>query len=156
MPRTKKEEVSKKEKPAKIKKETKVKVTEFFESVGRRKESSARVRLWKEKSGKIVVNDLLIENYFYGEVFKKIYLEPFRVVNRIDQFGASVKVEGGGKMGQIEAIVLGISRSLAKSDESFERILKKYKLLTRDSREKERRKYGLAGKARKKKQSPKR
>src|SRR4030042_1184254 len=156
MPRTKKEEVSKKEKPAKIKKETKVKVTEFFESVGRRKESSARVRLWKEKSGKIVVNDLLIENYFYGEVFKKIYLEQFRVVNRIDQFGALVKVEGGGKMGQIEAIVLGISRSLAKSDESFERILKKYKLLTRDSREKERRKYGLAGKARKKKQSPKR
>ena len=77
-------------------------------------------------------------------------------MNRQDQFSGSIKVEGGGKIGQIDAVVLGISRALAKFDESFRPILRKYKLLTRDPRVKESRHYGLAGKARKKKQSPKR
>jgi len=133
----------------------KTKDKDFFEGTGRRKEAVARVRLFFKK-GDFLLNDKPIDKYFSNIVEQKKYNEPFRVVNRQDQFSGSIKVEGGGKIGQIDAVVLGISRALAKFDESFRPILRKYKLLTRDPRVKESRHYGLAGKARKKKQSPKR
>ena len=122
---------------------------------GRRKTAVARIWLKQEK-GPSLVNERPIEEYFPGEAAKKIYEEPLRVVNRIGQFSGTIKLEGGGVSAQLGAVVHGLSRALASYDSSFREILSKKKLLTRDSRMKERRKYGHAGKARKKKQSPKR
>ena len=128
---------------------------EAFAVVGRRKGAVARVRL-ELKKGELLVNEKPMEEYFPGPVAKKVFEEPLRVVNRLGQLSGSVKVEGGGKVGQLGAVTHGIARALIELDETFRPILSKRKLLTRDSRVKERRKYGHAGKARKMKQSPKR
>ena len=129
--------------------------SEILMGVGRRKTAVARVWLKREK-GPILVNDKPIEEYFSGGVAEKIYEEPLRVVNRIGQFSGTIKLGGGGPSAQLGAVVHGFARALASYDASFREILAKKKLLTRDPRMKERRKYGHAGKARKKKQSPKR
>lgn len=142
-----------------MEKETKVKKTakasSFYRGLGRRKESVARVWLKLEK-GPILVNDKPIDDYFSHLPNKKYVEEPFRVVNRIGQMSGSIKVVGGGFASQATAVVHGISRALVEFDETFRSPLAKRKLLTRDSRVKERRKYGFAGKARARKQSPKR
>jgi len=150
----------KKEKEVEIteEKETKkksLKAQDYFKGVGRRKSSVARVWLKLEK-GPILVNDKKLEEYFAGLQSGKIFEEPFRVVNRIGQMSGQIKVSGGGIASQTGAVVLGISRALLQYDETFRPALSKKKLLTRDPRVKERRKYGFAGKARAKKQSPKR
>ncbi len=141
----------------------------YYEGVGRRKESTARARLYvvKEAStsirgvevvkGGIIVNGKPVEQYFGGDVYKKLYLEPFRTTNTIGRFVTSIQVVGGGATGQLGATIHAISRALAKVDpEKFRSILRKRDFLTRDPRAKERRKAGMAGKARAKKQSPKR
>ncbi len=97
-----------------------------------------------------------MEKYFSSLVDKKYLEEPFRVVNRIGQMSGTIKVVGGGAVSQAAAVVHGISRALVEFDETFRPPLAKRKLLTRDPRVKERRKYGFAGKARARKQSPKR
>lgn len=131
----------------------------LYSAVGRRKQSVAQVRL-VPKTGKgeggIFVNGKPIDDYFRGKVYEKFYLEPFRITNTIGRFRVEVKVEGGGVSGQLGACIHAFSRVLLEVDEKFRPILKKRGLLTRDARAKERRKAGLAGKARKKKQSPKR
>lgn len=142
---------------------------QYYEAVGRRKEATARVRLYVVKDdpvavngqtigkGEIFVNSRSVESYFPGEVYKKMYIEPFRTTNTLNRFATSVKVEGGGLPGQLGAVIHGIARALVKVDsERFRPILKKRGFLTRDPRVKERRKAGLAHKARAKKQSPKR
>jgi len=129
--------------------------TNVFRGTGRRKKAIARVWLKLEK-GNLIINDEQIQEYFKGEVLQKKYEEPFRVVNRIGQFSGTVKIFGGGASSQVDAFVHGTARALASYDPSFRQILSNKKLLTRDSRMKERRKYGHAGKARKMKQSPKR
>lgn len=141
----------------------------FYQAVGRRKESTARVMLYVTtgeevkvkdkilKKGEIMVNFRPVEKYFPGEVFQKTYLEPFRTTNTVGRFAVSALITGGGLSGQLGAFVHGVSRALEKADkEKFRSILKKKGLLTRDSRVKERRKAGFAQKARAKKQSPKR
>lgn len=129
----------------------------YIYSVGRRREAVARVRLYPRKKGKTTVNNLLIEQYFPGEVFENLYLEPLRVCNLIDKYLITIKVNGSGKRGQLGAVVHGISRALVKLDEEkFRSVLKKHGFLTRDPRMRERRKVGTGGKARRKKQSPKR
>lgn len=139
----------------------------YIFAVGRRKEAVARVRLYTEKEitingfivkrGEILVNNKPAEEYFNGNVAKVIYLEPFRVTNTINKFATTIKVRGGGKEGQLEAVVHGLARALVKFDkENFRSILKKKRMLTRDARTRERRKVGTGGKARRKKQSPKR
>lgn len=141
----------------------------YYEAVGRRREATARVRLYVVKDGlvkigdsevakgAIVVNGRPAETYFPGEVYKKMFQEPFRTTNTMNRFGTSVKVAGGGLVGQLGAVIHGISRALEKVDkDKFRPILKKRGFMTRDPRAKERRKAGLAGKARAKKQSPKR
>ncbi len=150
--------------------ETKVEKPDYYYAIGRRKEATARVRLYlvtDERGvvvngmtltrGQIVVNGRPVEQYFPGEAYKKMYMEPLRTTNAANRFAASVKVEGGGLVGQLGAMVLGLSRALEKVDKVKNRpILKKRGFLTRDSRIKQRRKAGYAQKARKKKQSPKR
>jgi small subunit ribosomal protein S9 len=128
----------------------------YIPAVGRRKRAIARVRLFR-KAGDILVNDLPIAKYFPGEVFKTLYLEPFRVCNVIDKYHATIKVNGSGKSGQLGAIIHGLSRALVIANpEKFRPILKKKGFLTRDPRKRERRKAGTGGKARRQKQSPKR
>ena len=86
-----------------------------------------------------------------------MYLEPFRTTNTMGRFATSIKVVGGGLSGQLGAVIHGISRALEKVDkEKFRPILKKRGFMKRDPRAKERRKAGRAGKARARKQSPKR
>lgn len=145
------------EKKTKEEKTTKkpVNYKEHFKGVGRRKAAVARVWL-KLGKGEILVNDKPINEYFAYLSNNKVLEEPLRVVNRIGQLSGMIKVSGGGTKSQADAVIHGISRALADLDETLRSPLAKRSLLTRDSRVKERRKYGLAGKARKKKQSPKR
>ena len=141
----------------------------YYEAVGRRKNATARVRLYVVKDasvvikgitvakGDMIVNGRTAEQYFQGEVFKKMYQEAFRTTNTLGRFATSVTTTGGGTAGQLGAVMLGISRALIKVDlEKFRPILKKRGFLTRDPRAKERRKAGFAHAARAKKQSPKR
>lgn len=125
-------------------------------AVGRRKEAVARVRLTEGK-GQITVNGKPIGEYFSGSTNSKIYQRPFEITNTLGKYMVSVKVEGGGNFSQLGAVVHGIARALSKADsQKLRQLLKKEGLLTRDARVKERRKYGRAGKARARKQSPKR
>jgi len=128
---------------------------DYIYAVGRRKTASARVRLHKG-AGDSMVNDQLIGVYFPGKAFKTAWSKPFEVTKTTGKYHITVKVVGGGKNGQLEASVLGTARALSKVSDEFRKLLKKEGLLTRDARERERRKVGTGGKARRKKQSPKR
>ena len=139
---------------------------DFVFAIGRRKSSTAEVRLYRKdavvwggtniKRGEVFVNKIPALKYF-GASFEKVYQSPMQVTNSQNKFAISIKVNGGGKMGQLEAAVLGIARALDKIDkEKFHSLLKKKGMLTRDPRVRERRKVGMGGKARRKKQSPKR
>lgn len=123
--------------------------------VGRRKEAVARVRLMSG-NGVITINGKPITEYFLGPLFQKLYTRPLELTKTIGKYSISVKVEGGGKVSQLGAVIHGLSRAIAKADPSLRVTLKKEGLLTRDARVKERRKYGHAQKARAMKQSPKR
>lgn len=125
-------------------------------AVGRRKTASARVRLFRGK-GKTLVNSQPIEEYFPSDVAKVKYQKPFQITDSLSKFYATIKVAGSGKQGQLGAVIHGIARVLDKENkELYHAALKRHKLLTRDARARERRKPGLGGKARRKKQSPKR
>jgi small subunit ribosomal protein S9 len=141
----------------------------YYEAIGRRKSAVARVRLYiiakqKEvnisglivKKGEIFVNKKIISEYFPDEAAKNQYIKPLKLSDNLDRFAISVQVKGGGKNGQLNAVILGISRALEIVDKSYRSILKKKGLLTRDARIRERRKIGTGGRARRKKQSPKR
>lgn len=133
----------------------KVKKVDYIYTVGRRRTASARVRLYKGK-GENTVNKLPIEKFFDSVVFKNIWSKAFKQIDVSDKYFASVRVLGGGKKGQLDAVIHGIAKALAKAEENFRMPLKKAGLLTRDSRIRERRKVGTGGKARREKQSPKR
>lgn len=127
----------------------------FVSATGRRKESIARVRLYQGK-GETTINGKGINEYFPGDLAKKLISKPFEVAGVVGQYWVSIKVVGGGVSSQVGAVVHGIARALTQADEKLKPTLKKHGLLTRDARAKERRKYGHAGKARAMKQSPKR
>ncbi len=119
------------------------KIQDVFFGTGRRKESVARVRLVPGK-GKILVNGEEAESYFGGrEVFHQRLALPFKVTGTEGKYDTIAKIDGGGKSGQVGALVLGVSRALLEINEDFRKNLKDAGLLTRDPREKERRKYGL-------------
>lgn len=138
---------------------------EYVFAVGRRKEAVARVRLYSKdsivwgveaKKGDIIVNKNKALEYF-GKESEKVFREPLIVTNTEKKFVVTVLAQGGGKVGQLDATTLGIARALDEFDkEKFHSILKKRGLFTRDARVRERRKVGMGGKARRKKQSPKR
>lgn len=124
-------------------------------AVGRRKEAVARVRLISGK-GQITVNNKPISEYFPSIAQMSKYLKPFHLTGSKDLYYATVKVNGSGSESQLLAVIHGFARALDIANADYHTILKKAGLLTRDPRVKERRKYGLAQKARKGKQSPKR
>lgn len=128
--------------------------SKYLQAIGRRKEAIAIVRLSKDKP-QIIVNNKNLNDYFPVESLQNKILEPFSKTKIENKFLITVKVKGGGITGQAEAIRLAISRALVKLDNSLKPTLKKYKLLTRDSRAVERKKYGLK-KARKRPQWAKR
>lgn len=130
------------------------KIKKYSEAVGRRKTSTARVRL-TPGNGQITVNDLAIEDYFPGKVAQNLYRRPFDATVSRQKYNVSARVIGGGKNGQLEAVILGVARSLAKMSKENRLQLKKHGLLSRDPRMVERKKPGRV-KARKKRQSPKR
>ena len=126
----------------------------LIQTTGRRKESVARVRL-RPGNGTIIVNGRAFEEFFPTESHRMIVLEPLRLSQTADVYDVDVTVEGGGVSGQAGALRLGIARAVVALDEDQRAPLKKAGLLTRDPREKERRKYGLK-KARKAPQYSKR
>ncbi len=123
----------------------------YYETVGRRKESIARVRLFTKKSTDIageekaivMVNQKSYTDYFSDVNLQHIVESPLRKLKSLNRFKATVIVHGGGIAGQAGAIKHGISRALELFDGNFRKKLKKSGFLTRDSRAKERRKYGL-------------
>jgi len=129
---------------------------DYTYAIGRRRSASARVRLYKGRQESLV-NDELIGKYFPGAVMAYKWQRPFELTGTVERYYVTVRVAGGGKEGQIDAVVLGIARALSKADSGkFRSVLKKEGLLTRDSRIRERRMVGTGGRARKQKQSPKR
>jgi small subunit ribosomal protein S9 len=121
---------------------------------GRRKEAVARVRL-VPGSGKVLLNGRTLEEYFPARSHRIMVTTPFRVIGREKEFDVTARLDGGGVSGQAGALRHGIARALIEMDPSLRPALKKEGLLTRDPREKERRKYGLK-KARKAPQYSKR
>ena len=126
----------------------------YYYATGRRKNAVARVRLVPGE-GAIVVNGKSYEQFFPQERLRKMVTEPLAVTNNLEKFSVSIKVTGGGYAGQAGAIRHGIANALLSIDESLRSVLRSYGLLTRDSRVKERKKYGLI-RARKAKQYTKR
>lgn len=127
----------------------------YFYGLGRRKSSTARVRLMGGK-GVITVNGKPAQEYFADSKYllKKLE-EPFVLLENNGKFDVSAVVSGGGHQGQAEAIRLGVAKALVVLNEDFKSTLKRADLLSRDSREKERKKFGLKG-ARKQRQFTKR
>ena len=128
---------------------------EYIETVGRRKTSIARVRLYPAGKTTFVVNEKDLSTYFPTQELQLIVKDPFTQVKSEGKFKISVLVKGGGIHSQAEAVRHGISRALREGDIQLRGTLKKAGLLTRDPRMKERRKFGLR-KARKSKQWSKR
>ncbi len=113
-----------------------------YRGTGRRKTSVARVRL-TPGSGKIVINERDIDDYFGLETLKLIVRQPLVLTETVGRFDVLVNVEGGGLAGQAGAIRHGIARALLAVDGELRPAVKKAGFLTRDSRMKERKKYGL-------------
>jgi small subunit ribosomal protein S9 len=112
--------------------------------VGRRKSAVARVRV-APGSGKIEINGRTLNDYFTAEQDRKSIFGPLEVTNTGGKMDIFVNTDGGGPTGQTGAIIMGLGRALAKYDNSLEVALRGAGFLTRDSRMKERKKYGQRG-----------
>ena len=110
---------------------------------GRRKSSVARVRVYENGTGSIIINGRDIDEYFGLETLKVIVRQPLVATETADKFDVIVNVHGGGFTGQAGAIRHGLSRALLQADVDYRPVLKKAGYLTRDPRMKERKKYGL-------------
>ena len=116
--------------------------TQQYYGTGRRKSSVARVFL-TPGSGKIIINDKSIEDYFGRDTSRMVVKQPFEKLDIVGQWDVNCTVLGGGNTGQAGAIRLGISRALLESDEELRRPLRAEGFLTRDARKVERKKVGL-------------
>ena len=134
--------------------EKKVKTAGQVISTGRRKKSIARVRLFVGE-GQNTVNGREMGEYLQRDTLLLVAMQPFAITETANKYHVAVRVTGGGVAGQAGAICHGIARALVKADELLKPEIKKAGLLTRDSRMKERKKYGLK-KARKSSQFSKR
>jgi small subunit ribosomal protein S9 len=124
------------------------------QTTGRRKEAVARVRL-RPGTGKITINGRDVEDYFPSATHRMVLTEPLRLTELAEAYDVDCTMDGGGITGQAGALRLGITRALIELDPDLRAVLKKAGFLTRDSREKESKKYGLK-KARKAPQYSKR
>lgn len=117
-----------------------VEVVQYI-ATGRRKNSIARVRILPGE-GKMLVNSRPMDNYFSRESHRLIIMQPIELANLDKKLDIYAKVEGGGTSGQAGALRHGIARALVKMNEGLKSVLKKAGFLTRDSRMRERKKYG--------------
>jgi small subunit ribosomal protein S9 len=115
---------------------------QYHYGTGRRKRSVARVRLYPG-AGAVVINGKPMDELFVRPVHREAILRPLAVTESQEKFNAQIKVEGGGISGWAGAISHGIARALVAADENLKPVLRRNGLLTRDPREKERKKYGL-------------
>ncbi|MSU43042.1 MAG: 30S ribosomal protein S9 [Pedosphaera sp.] len=113
-------------------------------AIGRRKTASARVRI-KAGNGKITINHRTLEDYFRVEEHRTVALQAFAETQNTDKYDVRVNVIGGGSSGQAVAVRLGIARALLQVDATLRPVLKADGFLTRDPRERERKKYGQRG-----------
>jgi len=116
--------------------------TAYYYGTGRRKTSVARVRLTLGE-GTLLINQRSPSEYFGRRDLETVVTQPLRVTDTLGRFAGSIHVEGGGSAGQAGAVCHGIARALVAADPELRGVLKRAGLLTRDSREKERKKYGL-------------
>lgn len=116
--------------------------SKYFFGTGRRKSATARVRIIKG-NGEIIINNLNPEKYFQDRFAIQKIKQPLKLLDLEKKIDISVLVLGGGKISQINAIILGLSRAILQYNSAFRPTLKKSGFLTRDSREKERKKPGL-------------
>ncbi len=116
----------------------------FVWGVGRRKSAVARVRI-AVGTGKILINERELNDYFTAERDRKAIFGPLEVTSTGGKMDVYVNTNGGGPTGQAGAIVMGLGRALAKYDSTLEPALRGARFLTRDSRMKERKKYGQRG-----------
>lgn len=127
----------------------------YFYGLGRRKSATARARLYKGKGG-VTINDKTAEEYFSGnKTMLAEITDPLALVGKQKEFDITIRVSGGGSAGQVDAIKLAIAKAITVGHVDLRPTLKKAELLKRDSREKERKKYGLRS-ARKREQFSKR
>lgn len=133
-----------------------VKTAHYYYALGRRKSATARVRVASGK-GAITINNVTAEEYFAGsKTLLNELVRPFAALELpTKDYDISVVVSGGGHAGQADAIRLGIAKALVEKDETLKSTLRRAELLGRDSRERERKKFGLKG-ARKQRQFTKR
>ena len=117
---------------------------EQYYGTGRRKSSVARVYL-RPGEGQMTVNKKSVDDYFRRTTLKMIICQPLEVTETVGRFDILVNVHGGGLSGQAGAIRHGIAKALQEMDEELRPILKKAKMLTRDARQVERKKYGQPG-----------
>lgn len=129
-------------------------VKKMINGVGRRKSSVARVYICKG-TGAFIINNRTPEEYFDTKAHIARLYQPLELTKTKDMFDVKINVKSGGKTGQSGAIVLGLARALLAYDENLRPVLREHRLLTRDSRRVERKKYGQKG-ARKKFQFSKR
>jgi small subunit ribosomal protein S9 len=115
---------------------------EFYYGTGKRKNAVARTRLLPG-TGQILINDRPVEEYFPRATLQMIIRQPLNLTKTVGKFDVKVRVNGGGVAGQAVAVRHGISRALLLVDPELRGVLKKAGFLTRDSRIKERKKYGL-------------
>lgn len=115
----------------------------YFYGTGKRKTAIARVRLYSDDPGLVIVNGKPMEEYFNWSPWQKAISEPFSVTETKDKFRVVAKVTGGGVNAQAEAIRHGIARALIVFDAELKATLRRHGLITRDSRIKESKKYGL-------------
>lgn len=118
-------------------------VEQKFYATGKKKTSVARVWI-KPGSGNIVVNKRSIDDYFGRETSKMVIRQPLELTSNIGKYDVFVNVSGGGPSGQAGAIKHGITKALLEADVALRGVLKKAGFITRDSRIKERKKYGKA------------
>src|SRR5512140_334729 len=116
---------------------------QYYEGIGRRKTSTARVRLHTGGTGTITVNEKAAAEYFGRETDVLNLQTPLKLVGAEARFDVTVKVAGGGSTGQADAVAMGVARALVISDPELKAVLRKAGFLTRDARAKERKKPGL-------------
>ena len=123
---------------------TKKPTKQFYQGLGRRKRSTATVQLIEGK-GDLLVNGVVQEEHFKGALCATLLAAPFSLTGNVGKFYGTVKVSGGGRSGQLGAVCLALARALLAFDAENRGVLRLKGLLTRDSREVERKKYNLHG-----------
>ncbi len=116
---------------------------QYYEGIGRRKTSTARVRLHTGGMGAVTVNDKPMAEYFGRQADSMKAVAPLKLAGAEQRFDVTVKVSGGGDTGQADAVAMGVARALLESDPELKPMLRKAGYLTRDARAKERKKAGL-------------